>query len=65
MEVLAKSGLNEIRWDLMLKEQDNGSPYFIQFKQYLSAGQYEVKLEGDGFSSEQEWTVDQTTFPYK
>lgn len=65
ISVDGKPGINEIRWDLVVKEQDDGSPYFIRFKEYLKAGQYAVKLEGEGVRSEQKWTVEQTTFPYK
>lgn len=64
MELQGRAGLNQFRWDLVVRETDNGSPYFIHFKEYLKAGKYQVKLEGANFESIRDWTVNSTSFPY-
>ena len=38
-------GLNEWRWDGLMLEQSSNSPYFIQEKVYLAAGQYEFVIQ--------------------
>ena len=64
IELQGSQGLNQFCWDLVTRQADNGSPYFIHFKQYLKAGQYKVKLEGESFVSDQKWYVEKTNFPY-
>ncbi|MEA1876128.1 MAG: hypothetical protein U9N86_04640 [Bacteroidota bacterium] len=64
IELQGNQGINQFRWDLVTRQTDNGSPYFIHFKQYLKAGQYKVKLEGESFVSDQRWDVEKTSFPY-
>lgn len=65
IELIGNQGVNQFVWDLMTEQTDDNGPYFIHFKRYLKAGQYHVKLEGDSFVSDQDWTVERTSFPFK
>lgn len=64
IELQGHQGVNQFVWDMVTQEEDNGGPYFVRFKRYLKAGQYNVKLEGESFVSDQEWTIEKTSFPY-
>lgn len=61
----AKKGLNEFRWDLVTAEQDDGSPYFIHFKKYLTPANYSVQLDNGSERSEADWVVHPAVYPYK
>jgi hypothetical protein len=37
-------GLNEYRWDLVIKREESDQPYFIHYETFLGAGKYEMKL---------------------
>lgn len=43
-EFAGRTGLNQFRWDLVLKEQNSPLPYFIHYKKYLPRGEYKFKL---------------------
>lgn len=51
----ARSGLNQFRWDLVLETNASSEPYYINYKSYLAAGRYRVRLQGDHFE-----TIEQT-----
>ncbi len=63
-EIEGKSGINQFRWDLVIKENTSDSPYFIHFKEYLAPGEYAVKLVGEGFEKEQLWVVKPGEIPH-
>jgi photosystem II stability/assembly factor-like uncharacterized protein len=44
-----KKGLNQVRWDLVVKTADSPEPYFTKFREYAAAGEYELRLTGGGF----------------
>ena len=44
-----KNGLNQVRWDLVVKTADSPEPYFTRFREYAAAGEYGLRLTGDGF----------------
>jgi photosystem II stability/assembly factor-like uncharacterized protein len=48
LEVPARQGLNQIRWDLVVKKTESDAPYFVQYLSFLNAGQYKVQLETEG-----------------
>ncbi len=51
-------GLNQFRWDLVLKTTGSPEPYFINDKQYLAPGRYRFQVEtASGHSMEQELAV--------
>jgi hypothetical protein len=51
-------GLNQVPWNLCLKESESPQPYFINYREYISAGAYTVQLEtGDGRVFSQPWRV--------
>jgi photosystem II stability/assembly factor-like uncharacterized protein len=43
-----KKGLNQVRWDLVTKINDSPEPYFINYREFVPAGEYEVRLTGEG-----------------
>jgi hypothetical protein len=58
IEVEAAKGFNQFRWDLVVDEVESDEPYFIQYRKYLSAGRYRVRLSAEGeVASEQTLTV--------
>ena len=40
-------GLNQIRWDLVIENSDNQSPYFIHYNKYILSGEYDLYLKTD------------------
>lgn len=58
-----RRGLNQFRWDLVLKTQKSDAPYFINEREYLNPGSYRVRVETKaGASMEQPFSVvDATT----
>ncbi|MEM8735526.1 MAG: hypothetical protein AAGG44_14930, partial [Planctomycetota bacterium] len=56
--VPSKAGLNQFRWDLAVKVVDSPEPYFINYKEFLAAGKYRVRLQVPGLdNSEQMFDV--------
>lgn len=47
----AQAGLNQFRWDLVLETTESSEPYFVNYKTYLGAGQYRVRLQSGGLDS--------------
>jgi hypothetical protein len=37
-----------VRWDLVTKINDSPEPYFINYREFVPAGEYEVRLTGEG-----------------
>ncbi|MFN3193113.1 MAG: WD40/YVTN/BNR-like repeat-containing protein [Aureliella sp.] len=52
--ILARAGLNQFRWDLVVESTDSPEPYFISYQKYLAPGQYRVSLRGEDFESDQQ-----------
>ncbi len=40
-----EKGLNQFRWDLVLKSQTSTKPYFFKYHDYIKPGEYRVRLE--------------------
>ena len=38
-------GLNQFRWDLVLKTRTSSQPYFINFREHIKPGEYRVRIE--------------------
>jgi len=47
--LLGQKGLNEYRWDMIVKKEESNKPYFVHYDQYLEAGNYTLLLS-DGTS---------------
>lgn len=43
-DLVTNKGMNQYKWDLVLKNQKSNSPYFIHYAQYISAGDYKITL---------------------
>ena len=56
-DVFGTRGLNQLRWDLVTKEEESMSPYFLHYKQYLSAGHYTLRLSSGEAVLEQPFEV--------
>lgn len=48
----AKTGLNQVRWDLAIEEQESLQPYFTNYKKYLKPGIYSIQLNTDSEDSD-------------
>jgi photosystem II stability/assembly factor-like uncharacterized protein len=46
----AKKGLNQVRWDLVVKTVDSAEPYFFDPTAFVPPGTYELRLTGDGIA---------------
>lgn len=46
-EIDGRKGLNQYRWDLILKENTSPLPYFLNQKEFLLKGKYTLQLVGD------------------
>ena len=42
--LVGEKGLNQFRWDLVLKSQTSSQPYFINFRQYIKSGKYRIRI---------------------
>lgn len=43
--ILAKSGINQFRWDLITKRQTSDQPYFVHYDQFIKTGEFKLTLE--------------------
>ena len=60
-----KRGINQVRWDLVVREVSSDLPYFIHYKKYLDAGDYQMKLIINGqTTSTRTCQVKKATSPY-
>lgn len=55
----AKAGINEFRWDLVLRKQDSNLPYFFRYDQFIEAGDYKLILNMGKQNTWQQFTVSQ------
>lgn len=44
----AKEGMNQFRWDLIIKKQSSPKPYFIHYDKFIEKGVYKILLEMNG-----------------
>lgn len=58
-----KKGFNQLRWDLVVKTQDNPEPYFTRYRTFVPAGEYEVRLKGEGLDRRTRLKVEERTAP--
>jgi hypothetical protein len=57
VDIAGKRGLNQFRWDGVVKESDVKEAYFFQYKTYIEPGQYVIRLTGRGFADKKDFTV--------
>lgn len=60
-EVEGTLGLNQFRWDLIVKKQTSDNAYFIHYDQFIKAGRYTVKVS----SGDQQMNQTLEIFPAK
>ena len=46
--VTGRKGFNQYRWDLVVKNNNSPEPYFSRYLEYAEAGEYELRIVGDG-----------------
>lgn len=56
-EIEGKKGLNQYRWDLILKNIESDQPYFIHFREFIPIGNYTLQLKGKDFEISQNFEV--------
>ncbi len=56
-DIEGTKGMNQFRWDGVVKEANVPEAYFFQYKTYISPGTFTVKLSGSGFAEKQEFKV--------
>ena len=44
-ELSGEKGLNQFRWNLVVKENRSSAPYFINYQEFLDVGRYRVRIE--------------------
>jgi len=50
-------GLNQFRWDVIVKNVESPLPYFYAYKQFIDPGTYKIIMEVDGQTQEKEFVV--------
>jgi hypothetical protein len=61
--IAGKKGLNQVRWDLITRTADSAEPYFTRYREFARAGEYELKLAGDGLDLRRRLTIASRTSP--
>ncbi|MCK7482938.1 MAG: hypothetical protein M0C28_41865 [Candidatus Moduliflexus flocculans] len=61
--VAGKKGFNQLRWDLVVKTEDSPEPYFVRYRTFAPAGEYEVRLTGDGLDLRARLKIEERTAP--
>ncbi|MBE0710736.1 MAG: hypothetical protein IH583_00010 [Candidatus Aminicenantes bacterium] len=56
-----KKGFNQLRWDLVVKTADSPEPYFVRYREFAPAGDYEIRLTGDGLDLRRPLKVEERT----
>ena len=46
--IAGQKGLNQFRWDMVLKTNESPQPYFIGYKEYLKPGIYRLQIKSSG-----------------
>jgi len=54
-------GLNQYRWDLIVKRSDVPQAYFYAYQQFIKPGIYKVSLEIGGIKQDKELIVKERT----
>lgn len=47
-EMMGNKGINEFRWDLVLKKVESDQPYFFRYDQFIKAGTYKMVISIKG-----------------
>jgi photosystem II stability/assembly factor-like uncharacterized protein len=47
-DIRGKKGFNQVRWDLIVQTVDSPQPYFTQYRRFIPAGEYEVRIAAEG-----------------
>jgi photosystem II stability/assembly factor-like uncharacterized protein len=63
-DLTGTAGLNEYRWDLVVKKQSSDAPYFVHYEVFIEAGIYTVKISSGDHSLVQTFEVVDATSPY-
>jgi hypothetical protein len=58
-----KKGFNQLRWDLVVKTADSPEPYFTRYREFAPAGEYEIRLTGEGLDLRRRLKVKERTSP--
>lgn len=59
------NGLNEFRWDLIIKRQESDLPYFTRYKTYIKPGEYQFVLSDGNRDFQKELQVRNRDKPFK
>jgi photosystem II stability/assembly factor-like uncharacterized protein len=63
-EIKGHKGLNQFRWDLIIRKQTSDYPYFVHYDQFIEAGTYVLRLSVGDERIEQKFSVVNGTSPY-
>jgi hypothetical protein len=58
-----KRGFNQLRWDLVVKTADSPEPYFTRYREFAPAGEYEIRLAGEGLDLRRRLKIEERTSP--
>jgi hypothetical protein len=57
-------GLNQYRWDLIVKKQTSDYPYFVHYDQFIKEGTYQVKISSEDGEMQQTLEISARKSPY-
>ena len=55
--VTGRKGFNQYRWDLVVKNNNSPEPYFSRYLEYAGAGEYELRIVGEGIDMKTDLTI--------
>jgi hypothetical protein len=61
--ISGKRGFNQLRWDLVVKTAASPEPYFTRYREFAPAGEYEIRLTGEGLDLRRRLKVAERTTP--
>jgi hypothetical protein len=58
-----KKGFNQVRWDLVVKTAESPEPYFIRYREFAPAGEYGIRLTGEGLDLRRRLVIEERKSP--
>jgi photosystem II stability/assembly factor-like uncharacterized protein len=62
-DIAGQKGFNQVRWDLVTRTVNSPEPYFVRYREFAPAGEYELRLTGAGHDLRRRLTIATRTAP--
>jgi len=64
IEIKGHKGINQYRWDLVIRKETSDYPYFVHYDKFIEAGNYVVTVSSNENQLKQPFVVSKGTSPY-